>query len=113
MRAIVRRFWRKNKTIWRGETWSGPFRFARLPLMTKAPPAIEQPRREAQVRCGGCGHACPLVEWRALPVVRTMSRVEVGAYVVRWPAECHVEVRACRACGRTIARTSRPLVSAS
>ena len=58
------------------------------------------------VRCP-CGHTYSRAAWRALPTVATLTGGDVHAYVVGWPADCLVEVRACHRCDRRIARTMR------
>jgi phage FluMu protein Com len=59
------------------------------------------------IRCTGCGKAYSHAAWRDLPTLRTLTPRELRAHVVTWPSTCHVEVRACDACGRSLARTSR------
>jgi hypothetical protein len=56
------------------------------------------------IRCGGCGHVHSAASWRALPTLQTLTPADVNAYVVAWPEGCAVDVRACGACGRRIAR---------
>jgi hypothetical protein len=59
------------------------------------------------VRCIGCGHDYAPQAWSELPKVRTLTSHDVHAYVVAWPPDRLVEVRACCSCGRRIARTVR------
>ena len=56
------------------------------------------------IRCGGCGHTHSASAWRALPTLQTLTPDDVNAYVVAWPQGSAVDVRACSACGRRIAR---------
>jgi hypothetical protein len=51
--------------------------------------------------CATCGDASV---WRDLPALTTLSASEVNAHVIGWPAGAVVEVRACRRCGRRLAR---------
>jgi hypothetical protein len=59
----------------------------------------------------GCGHDYALSAWSELPKVHTLTSHDVHAYVVAWPSDRLVEVRACRSCGRRIARTARVAVA--
>jgi hypothetical protein len=61
------------------------------------------------VRCARCGHSCAPEVWRALPVQRTLTSVDLGACVSTWPAGAVVEVRACLGCGAAIARRAGSL----
>jgi hypothetical protein len=63
-----------------------------------------QAHTRGSVRCARCGHSCALDAWRALPVQRTLTSVDLGACVSTWPAGAVVEVRACTGCGAAIAR---------
>jgi hypothetical protein len=46
--------------------------------------------------------------FRALPIVDVLDEAALGALVLRWPTGTIVDVRACDACGRPIARLSPP-----
>jgi hypothetical protein len=62
--------------------------------------------KEAQShRCAGCSRGYAASAWRDLPQICTLDGADVAPFVVSWPAGCVVEVRACRSCGRPIART--------
>jgi hypothetical protein len=56
-----------------------------------------------KITCAGCGHKSA---WRELPAVATLTARDVNAYVLDWPPGTVVEVRACRSCGRTLARSA-------
>jgi hypothetical protein len=60
--------------------------------------------RHPDVRCSRCNRVWSALAWRALPMQRTLTQVEVAAYVHPWPANSTVEVRACSGCGADIAR---------
>ena len=56
------------------------------------------------VQCAACGHACAAAAWRAMPAQHALTRADLAGVVTEWPAGLTVEVRACAACGRPIAR---------
>ncbi len=56
------------------------------------------------VQCARCGHACSVDAWRARPVVRTLTCLDLAGYVSEWPVHVSVEVRSCGACGEPMAR---------
>jgi hypothetical protein len=56
------------------------------------------------VQCARCGHACAVAAWRAMPPQHALGRADLAGVVTEWPAGVTVEVRACAACGRPIAR---------
>ena len=56
------------------------------------------------VQCARCGHACAVTAWRAMPAQHALTRADLAGVVTEWPAGLTVEVRACAACGRPIAR---------
>jgi hypothetical protein len=62
--------------------------------------------REESLRCAVCGQSYRADAWRRLPRIRTLSGTDVHPYVVAWPEGRVVEVRACRTCGQSMARTA-------
>lgn len=54
--------------------------------------------------CVGCGSVYTPDAWRALQPIQTLGAAELRPHVVAWPVGREVEVRACRTCGRTMAR---------
>jgi hypothetical protein len=56
------------------------------------------------ISCFDCGERYSSDRWSELPSVRTLTGSEVSAYVVAWPADSVVEVRACRVCRKPMAR---------
>ena len=56
------------------------------------------------IRCARCGHCVGAEAWRSQPVERTLTHVDLGAYVSGWPGDSVVEVRGCTKCGGSIAR---------
>ena len=62
--------------------------------------------KEAQShRCAGCSRGYAASAWRELPQICTLGGADIAPFVVWWPAGRVVEVRACRSCGRPMART--------
>jgi hypothetical protein len=59
--------------------------------------------KERAVRCGSCGHTHSAAAWRARPMLHVLGASDVRAHVVGW-TDGAIEVRACAACGRSIAR---------
>ena len=55
-----------------------------------------------------CGCVYGEDAWRRLAKIHTLSGDDVRGYVVAWPKGRVVEVRACRTCGRPLARTLTP-----
>lgn len=64
--------------------------------------------REQSLRCAICGQSYRVDAWRRLPQIRTLSGTDVHPYVVAWPEGRVVEVRACRTCGQSMARSVDP-----
>ncbi len=65
------------------------------------------PRPDAEagsISCGRCRRIYTLQAWRALTKVRTLSADEVHRHLKDWRDERVIEVRACVACGRAMAR---------
>ncbi len=58
--------------------------------------------------CGGCGQSYDAAAWTSLDPVGTLAPDEVRPHVVAWPEPRIIEVRACRRCGRSLARFSLP-----
>ncbi len=58
------------------------------------------------VQCGACLRAYSRSDWEVLPLVHSLSGREVGRILVGWHEARAVEVRACRGCGRAIARAT-------
>ena len=61
--------------------------------------------QDSTLCCGTCGQTYRVDAWRGLPRIRTLSGAEVHRHVVAWPEGRVVEVRACRMCGQSMART--------
>jgi hypothetical protein len=59
---------------------------------------------ERTTHCARCGHGHSSAAWAALPVVQTLAEPDLRDYVVAWPTNATVEVRACARCQSTIAR---------
>jgi hypothetical protein len=62
---------------------------------------------EGVLRCGACGQEYGGDAWRGLPRICTLGFADVRRFVVDWPEGRIVEVRACRTCGQSMARTAR------
>lgn len=54
--------------------------------------------------CASCRRTYDALAWSKLRRVRTLTDHDVNAYVLVWPRDAVVEVRACSACGRDLAR---------
>jgi hypothetical protein len=58
------------------------------------------------LRCGACSQEYKGDAWRGLPWICTLGCADVRRFVVDWPEGRVVEVRACRMCGQSMARTA-------
>ena len=58
------------------------------------------------VECGGCLRAYTRADWDALPLVRTLTSLELEHVVVAWQAARVIEVRECQKCGHPMARAT-------
>jgi len=58
------------------------------------------------IRCTHCGLVYSRAAWSELTTVRTLHRDEVHAHVSQWPSNARIEVRACRACQKPMARVA-------
>ena len=65
-------------------------------------------RGEANIRCGGCAASFDIRAWMALPVLGTLTGDAISAHVVKWRKGVRIEIRQCKRCGRSIARTVAP-----
>lgn len=61
--------------------------------------------KDREVLCGRCGKRYRASAWTALPAVLQLTTADVHEHVTVWPEGRTVMVRACHACGRTMART--------
>jgi hypothetical protein len=59
-----------------------------------------------EVVCAGCRRAYSRGEWLGLSIVDTLTSREVRPYVLAWKQGRVIEVRACSACGRAMARAT-------
>jgi hypothetical protein len=57
--------------------------------------------------CASCTGGPSPAAWRELPLVETVASAAIRSHVSAWPANAYIEVRRCRCCGRSIARTVR------
>jgi hypothetical protein len=55
--------------------------------------------------CAACSEGHSAAAWRDLPRICTLGQAELVPFVIGWPEGRVVEVRACSACGRAIARS--------
>jgi hypothetical protein len=65
-------------------------------------------RARSEAPCAGCGQIYSAEAWAGLPAVQTLDDAEVRTHVVAWPTGRGVEVRACKRCGRRLARLTPP-----
>jgi hypothetical protein len=64
--------------------------------------------RENEVPCRACATFESDDQWRALPLVRSMTASDlVPSMTTRWTGRA-IEVRRCSRCGRSIARVAPP-----
>jgi hypothetical protein len=59
------------------------------------------------ISCGRCRRAYSRVAWGSLQKVCTLTADDVQRHVIDWRDERIIEVRACAACGRSMARMVR------
>jgi hypothetical protein len=59
------------------------------------------------ISCGRCRRAYSRAAWASLPKVCTLTADDVQRHVIDWHEERIIEVRACAACGRSMARMVR------
>jgi hypothetical protein len=62
--------------------------------------------QDGTLSCVGCGQAYAIDTWRDLARICTLDGDDVHRHVVAWPEGRVVEVRACRTCGQSMARTA-------
>lgn len=56
-------------------------------------------------KCAACARELTLACWQELPLIEMIESATILQNVSVWPADKEIEVRACRDCGRAIART--------
>jgi hypothetical protein len=59
------------------------------------------------ISCGRCRRSYSRLAWGSLPKVCTLTADDVQKHVIDWRDERVIEVRACAACGRSMARMVR------
>ena len=83
---------------------AGGARVAALP----AEPSERRPAEEIErISCGRCRRTYSWLAWGSLPKVCTLTADDVQKHVIDWRDERVIEVRACAACGRSMARMVR------
>jgi Zn ribbon nucleic-acid-binding protein len=58
-------------------------------------------------KCAACARDITMACWQELPLIETIEGATILQHVSVWPDDKAIEVRACRDCGRSIARTVR------
>ena len=70
-------------------------------------PRVQVAPEPDHISCGRCRRAYSRVAWASLPKVCTLTADDVQRHVIDWHDERIIEVRACAACGRSMARMVR------
>jgi Zn ribbon nucleic-acid-binding protein len=61
-------------------------------------------RTPAGIACGRCGASYTRPSWSRLAHVETLTAGHVTRHLQSWPEDSVIEIRACAACGRSMAR---------